>query len=188
MQEIVPVIIAQTLGNDRHKPIIDALYAIGKRSLNWEDGRAKWFPASREALVDYFTPFNHFEKGSKEDSKLKNVGRKITRLMEAQDSAGVVLVQRREVFDPDLKKRRNKRNLPSEYRLVIFEYAMEAYERAQTDPDRYRPNGPGSVWKNAALEVAAEIPRGNSPTKPKKQQTLEQMRKVIIVGLTQEAF
>lgn len=61
---------------------------------------------------------------------------------------------------------------------MILERAVEAYLRVKNDLQRYAPTGPGSKWKNAALEVAAEIPRNNSaiPLRPKKKQSLEQVR------------
>jgi hypothetical protein len=171
--EIVSVIFARTGGNVKNKPILDALISIGKNRFDWEMGKAQWFKASKQALIAHImesgSNFNELQK----ESQIKKVGRCIKRLVENQEKAGVTWVE----YKPGGKNFQTGKAYSSEFRLVILEHVVEAYLRVKADPQRYATTGPGSKFKNAALEVAAEYSRENPPApKPKKKQTPDYVR------------
>jgi hypothetical protein len=180
--EIVGILFTRTGGEVKNKPLLDALISIGHNRLNLETGVADWFPASHESLHHNLTG-EAFSQDSKErKNQSKSIKRKINRLQENQTVAGVTWVE----YKPGRRdgNRLNPKNVPSSFRLVILERAADAYFRVKKNPARYEPTGPGSKWKNAALEVADEILKNcvalTEANKRPKIQTLEQVRKTII--------
>jgi hypothetical protein len=180
--EIVGIIFTRTGGEVKNKPLLDALIGIGHNRLNLETGVADWFPASHESLHHNLMG-EAFSQDSKErETQSKNIKRKINRLQQNQTVAGVTWVE----YKPGHRdgNRFNPKNIPSSFRLVILERAADAYCRVKKNSARYEPTGPGSKWKNAAIEVAEEMLKNRvaltEPNKRPKMQTLEQMRKTII--------
>ena len=157
--EIVHNIFTTTGGKKNNFPILAALFEIGKGRFDFENDQAEWFDASHEALIDPLVGRNN---GTKHASQKKSVERAIKGLRDNQEEAGVLWVD----YEPGSGFGKVKPR-SSEFRLVILEYAIKADERVKADPKFYGSTGPGSKWKNAALEVAAEIPRQQVTTKPK---------------------
>lgn len=170
LTEIVGVIFGQTGGNGRHKAILDALIGICKGRLDFENDKAKWFTASHEALVDQIKTFDHSISKIQKASQLKRVSRAITGLMKNQSEAGVVWVE----YKPGTDDGKWSKHASSAFRLVILEYALDAYNRARDDSTRYQNKGPGSRWQKAALEVVNEIKKASRvipKSKPKRKRT-----------------
>ena len=163
LTEIVGIIFSETGGKVKYKPLLDALISIGKNQFDWDTGQAKTFKASRQTLLNYLKVCD------------RTVRRHITGLLANQEKAGVTWVE----YKQGGMNFKSKKGYSSEFRLVILERAVEAYLRVKGDHQRYTPTGPGSKWKNAALEVAREYPRAGSvqaptPKRQKKKQPTEQ--------------
>jgi hypothetical protein len=167
LSEIINVIFFATGGTQRNLVTLNALIGICKGRFDYQKDQAVWFSASRETLIDAL-----IGRSIKKSSQLKAVSRDITRLIENQERAGVTWIEYKKGHGYG-----DRKPTPSRFRLVIYEYALDAYERVRADPMRYKPTGPGSKWKNAALEVAGEIPRHPSDApKPKGKPKIDKTR------------
>lgn len=174
--EIVGIIFTQTGGLIKNKTILDALIAIGKNRFDFETGKATWFDASQKTLLDHLKISDGGLQNIKKQSQDKRGSRYVASLIKNQEKAGVTWVD----YKPGGRYSENGRfkYYSSQFRLVILEKIADAYFRVKNDPQRYSTTGPGSRYKNAAIEVAAEYPRDNSTIshKPKKEQSPDHAR------------
>ena len=169
------VLFAETGGEAKNRPFLDALLGVARGRIDWDRRQALEFPASYQALAKQLQKSDpNFTKINK-DSQLQKIGRMAKRFFLNQDEAGILWVEKRTIYNPATRC-----NEPTRYRLRILEYALEAFYRAKSQPEKYKSDRPGSSFERAAREVAAELSKNAAPKRkqqrrPRRQSTIKNM-------------